>query len=77
MQQKVLVVGDDGINSLGIIRSLGEVGIKSDAIITSSNNKRVHLLKSRYLGRGYVIPKNEEDLLDALLDYGRKNGTGF
>lgn len=77
MQQKVLVVGDDGINSLGIIRSLGEVGIKSDAIITSSDNKRVHLLKSRYLGRGYVIPKNEEALLDALLDYGRKNGTGF
>ena len=40
MQQKVLVVGDDGINSLGIIRSLGEVGVKPDAIITSSDNKR-------------------------------------
>ena len=77
MKEKVIVVGDDGINSLGLIRSLGEAGIRSDALITDSGSKKVHLLKSRYLNKGYVVPKDEDILFESLQAYGKKNGTTY
>ncbi len=70
----ILVVGDDGTNTLGLIRSLGEAGYKPDAIITSSG-KPVHLRKSVYIGRYKIIEKSNEALLSALTEfesYGKK-----
>lgn len=69
-QYRVLVAGDDGINSLGIVRSLGEYGYFPDALITSDGKKPIHLLKSKYLNNGIIVNKNSQEICSALLSYG-------
>ena len=45
----VIVIGVDHFNTLGIIRSLGEVGIQPIALILSENKSKAWTLKSRYI----------------------------
>ena len=55
---QAVVVGMDHINTLGIIRSLGEAGIKPSAIIISKDKDKSWSLKSKYLNKklSCVIP---------------------
>lgn len=73
MSDKYLVVGDDGVNSLGIIRSLGEQKYFPDAIITYEKSKRVSLQKSKYLSKCILVKKTEDALIDAIMKYYENN----
>lgn len=55
-----IVIGADHINTLGIIRSLGECGISTNVIIISE--KRSWVLKSKYISTGILLP-NDDDLI--------------
>ena len=50
---KIIIFGSDHHNTLGIIRSLGEKGIKPYAIIFSNSNNSF-VLKSKYIKRGWL-----------------------
>lgn len=69
MTEKIIVVGDDGINTLGIIRSLGEVGFKPDVVITIEENKKVYAKHSKYINNCFIVEKNENVLLRKLMNY--------
>lgn len=72
MNEKIIIVGDDGINSLGLLRSLGEMGYKSDLVITTNENKATTANKSKYVKDCFIIKKDSEVLLEFLMDYGKE-----
>ena len=51
---KVIVIGGDHHNMLGVIRSVGRTGRKPDAIIFTSD-RHPYVAKSRYIGHVYLI----------------------
>ncbi len=66
MNNKAIVIGGDHHNSLGVIRSLGRVGIKPYVIIVSSS-KKSFVLKSKYIKQGWMI-KESKQIVDFLLE---------
>lgn len=62
----VVVVGSNHINTLGIIRSLGEKGIKSYLLLM--DNSKSYVKKSRYIKETYYSQKTEKDVIDTLLN---------
>lgn len=62
---KVIVIGADHVNTLGVIRNLGENGIKCDLIIIS-DKKRASVSKSKYV-RNSAIVNSVNNLADYLL----------
>lgn len=62
--QKFIVIGYHHYNPLGVIRSLGEHGIRPDAILLKGNNRFVS--KSKYLNKIYNI--NSYDEVKKILD---------
>lgn len=52
---KVIVVGGNHHNTLGVIRSLGRQGIAPIVIVTSGG-KSSFVLKSKYIKEGYYLP---------------------
>ena len=55
MKNKVLVIGADHHNTLGIVESLGEKGIKSYVLIVAEA-KSSFVLKSKYVIEGRICP---------------------
>lgn len=55
MNNKVLVIGADHHNTLGIVESLGEKGIKSYVLIVAEV-KNSFVLKSKYVIDGWICP---------------------
>ena len=55
MNNKVLVIGADHHNTLGIVESLGEKGIKSYVLIVA-DIKSSFVLKSKYVIKGWICP---------------------
>lgn len=72
MNEKIIIVGDDGINSLGLLRSLGEIGYSSDLVITTNGNKATTANKSKYVKDCFIIEKDNEALLEFLINYGKQ-----
>ena len=66
MDNEVIVIGGSHYNTLGVIRSLGEVNIKVYAIITNKN-KYAYIKKSKYLKNYDIIEENEEEIKKILL----------
>lgn len=62
---KVIVLGGNHHNELGIIRSLGEVGCR--VFFIALNVKKSFVVKSRYIEK-YWLVNNEDDLLKTLLN---------
>ena len=56
----VVVIGGDHYNTYGIIRSLGEKGIKSDVLILGQKQKGSFVLKSKYVRKGYGCKNHEQ-----------------
>lgn len=54
---KVIVIGGDHHNTLGVIRSLGEKGLRPDALIVSRDG-RSFVEKSKYINHTYIIREN-------------------
>lgn len=58
MQNRVIVIGNHHHNTLGVLRSLGENGLKPDLIITNDALKFV--TSSKYINSVHVINKEDE-----------------
>lgn len=59
MKNNCIVIGGDHHNTLGVIRSLGRKGIKSDVIIIS-DSRHSYVAKSKYISSFKVLHKSEE-----------------
>ena len=71
--RKYIIFGGDGINPLGIVRSLGEIGIKTDIIRYVESEHFATVEKSKYVNKAYYGTTSEE-LLDILLEnYGNES----
>ena len=62
---KVLVIGGDHHNTLGVIESFGQKGIKSYALLLTKHNK-AYVLHSKYVIAGWCC-HNENEIIDCLL----------
>lgn len=64
MNNKILIVGGDHYNTLGIVESLGQKGLSSYVILHGSNigKKLNYVLKSKYVIKGWVCKTDEEVL---------------
>ena len=68
--RKYIIFGGDGINPLGIVRSLGEVGIESDIIRFRESAHLATIETSKYVRNAYYGDTNEELLTILLSHYG-------
>lgn len=67
MNNKVAIIGNDHINTLGVIRTFGENNIKPYVFLIS-NKKNNAVIKSKYIEKYWVF-KNEEDALTKIINY--------
>ena len=67
MNNKVAILGNDHINTLGVIRTLGENNIKPYLFLISENRNNA-IIKSKYIEK-YWILKNEDEALKKIVDY--------
>ena len=67
MNNKVLVIGADHHNTLGIIESLGLKGIYSYVIIVA-DIKSSFVLKSKYVAKGWIC-RTPEDVVEEMLSH--------
>ena len=68
---RVIIIGGDHYNTYGVVRSLGEEGIKSDVYILGCSNKSF-VLQSRYVERGLDCHAHK-DLVDSLTSINEEN----
>lgn len=66
--RKYIIFGGGGVNALGIVRSLGEVGIKPDII----TDKKSLIRSSRYVGNVFWGATSDEFLAILLDNYGKE-----
>lgn len=69
-KRKVIIIGDDHSNTLGVIRSLGENGIKPYLFVVSENGLS-SVKKSKYIEK-YWICKDEQEALLKIFYYFEK-----
>ena len=62
MNNKVIILGEDGYNTLGVIRSFGKMGISSFLLLISPK-KKGYILKSRYLNEIKIVVNYEAALI--------------
>ena len=67
INNKIIVIGGNHHNTLGVIRALGEKGIKSYAIITN-DNKFSFVKKSKYIIKSYIVKESKDEILNILLN---------
>lgn len=70
--RSVIVIGCDHHNTLGVIRSLGEKGIRPDAVIVSRDGKSF-VGKSKYIRKMHIVYQNSE-VTPYLLSHLKQNG---
>ena len=63
---KVIVIGGDHHNTLGVIRSLGERGMQSDVILVASDTTKTFVDASKYVARKWLIG-NADEIVNLLL----------
>ena len=72
---KILVIGSDHHNTLGVIESLGQKGLRPDVIIVKSGTDTYSfVLKSKYVDNGYTC--HIEDLVQFVKDNYKSNVGG-
>lgn len=74
-QHKHIVFGNEHYNPLGVIRSLGEYGIRPIAIII--NKKRKLVSKSKYISKCHIVSSIEEGYQLLLNQYGQESVRPF
>ena len=57
---RVIIIGGDHYNTYGVVRSLGEEGIKSEVLILGCATKESFVLRSKYVDRGLGCNDHEE-----------------
>ena len=71
---QVIVVGIDHFNTLGIIRSLGEIGLKPIAVILSESKNNAWTLRSKYPNKNLSCVIKPSMFSDALIQIGQAIG---
>ena len=71
--RKYIVFGGDGLNPLGIVRSLGEIGIKTDILRNRESEHYATIEKSKYVNKVYYGTTSEELLTILLEKYGHES----
>ena len=67
IKNEVVIIGGIHHNMLGVIRSLGEKGIKSNIIVTT-DKKFAYITKSKYVKKHFQILEDETKIKEILLD---------
>lgn len=64
----VTIIGSDHYNTYGVVRSLGEKGLKSNVIILGTDTKKSFVLKSKYVkqGSGFLV---STDSIERIIEY--------
>lgn len=75
MNNKYIIFGEEHFNPLGLIRSLGENGIKPIAIIIK--NKRPVASKSKYISKLHIVNSIQEGYELLLKEYGTEKLKPF
>jgi predicted ATP-grasp superfamily ATP-dependent carboligase len=70
---KVIIIGGDHYNTYGVLRSLGEEGIKSDVLILDRKSKDSFVLRSKYVLKGQEFDTHEAAIAYLESNYDRKN----
>lgn len=70
--RKYIIFGGDGLNALGIVRSLGEIGIRTDIIRSKESPHLATIEKSKYVNKVYYGITSEELLKILLEKYGNE-----
>lgn len=65
--RKIIVIGSDHHNTLGVVQSLGKKHINASVIILGNNN-RSFVLKSKYIENGYIC-LNKNEVIDCLKNH--------
>ena len=61
-KHKLIVFGENHHNTLGLIRSLGEVGLYSTLVLVNSNKIYPFVAKSRYVEKAWIVNSVHEGL---------------
>lgn len=67
IKNKIIVIGGNHHNALGVVRALGERGIKSYAIITN-DHQYAFLKKSKYIVKSYIVKEDSDEILKILFN---------
>lgn len=74
MDNKVLIVGRDGINILGLVRSFGEAGIKPFVICISPKLHLVTVAQSKYVQKTYIV-KDDAACIEKMIELFKKEAV--
>lgn len=70
-KHKFVIFGSDHYNTLGAVRSLGEVGIRPDVILHPHYRPNpIFTTNSKYIGNVYIVQTVEEGYQTLLEKYG-------
>lgn len=64
----VIIVGQDHYNTLGLVRSLGEKGIRSIVVIIACETKSSFVLKSKYVKEGFFFETADNKVIDFIVE---------
>ena len=67
IENKIIIIGGNHHNMLGVIRMLGEKGIKPYIIVTN-DNKYAFVIKSRYVKDYDIVLENEKEIEKILME---------
>lgn len=76
-QHKFIVLCSDHYNPLGVVRSLGEVGIKPIVILIANHGKPSLIVKSKYPDKIHIVGSTNEGLDYLLNEYGHEKYKPF
>ena len=68
INNRVIVIGGNHHNLLGVVRALGKNGVRSTAIITN-DTKYAYVKKSKFIENYVIIPEDEGRIFTEILKY--------
>lgn len=68
MSNKVIIIGNDHVNTLGVIRTFGENNIKPYLLVIS-DNRRVAVIKSKYIEKYWICHDENEAILTMCAEF--------
>lgn len=63
---KIVVIGANHHNTLGVVRSLGEAGFDFDLIVYTDETKKEFVSSSKYVKDYYIVPCCDKQIIDLL-----------
>ena len=67
IKNKVIVIGPNHYNTLGVIRSLGEEDVPVNLILVS--RKENYVSKSKYVDKVWLVNESENEIISVLINY--------